>query len=237
MATGKEFDFYGETAKVSNAINEEQMIFQRQAPKKATPKAPPKPQTPLPTDPIPDLKPEMSLWQSSMPAQREEPIQYQYQRPIEQFSLQQSGPKKFMSLEEVEAQILARSSHQHVSSPPAQPQIRNLPPLSQPAQLQQFHQEPNSHAAHIHQLLQQSISPPPPFPLDHRSSPQGLFNHLQNPQNVPHGVPIPAGGVPLLSHQTHQSEMERVRMLEDESKKLKRNHKIAQLVSCNYIPN
>lgn len=256
---GKDFDFYGSTAKVANTINEEHMVFSRQAPKKSqavvTPKvAPAKPTAAMvkPPEPIPDLQPEMSLWSSGATASNHgyTPLAPQYQaphhEPMQQFS---TGPKKFMSLEEVEAQILAQSQRPPQPPPPPQPtvsQVRTLPPLSEPPQLQscspdnqQFFQPPA-------QFLQHSATPPPHhfLPSEQQPSPgpPGAFNQGRTPRHVgarspaiptgpPAGLPIGVPtGIPALT-QLQQPTDER--MLEEENRRLKRNNKIAQLARYN----
>jgi len=258
MRTGKDFDYYGSTAKVANAINEEHMVFSRQAPKKpqlvVTPNvAPAKPTAAAvkSPEPIPDLQPEMSLWNSGTTASNHgyAPLMPQYQvphhEPMQQFS---AGPKKFMSLEEVEAQILAQSQRlppQLVALPqPTVPQVRTLPPLSEPPQLCDV--DPKLYPPPP-QFLQHTATPPPQhfLPSEQRPSlgPTGIFSQGRSSRHVgthspvaptgpssvlPIGVPT---GIPALDQLQQPADEDRVRVLEEESRRLKRNHKIAQLVS------
>jgi len=237
MVIGKDFDFYGSTAKVANAINEEQIIFSRQATKKkvTTPKpaaAKPPPAIVRSPEPIPDLQPEMSLWTNQgIPQNQQIPAHHYRPQAVDTYP---PAPKKFMSLEEVEAQILAQSQKPtQQPQTPAVPQIRQLPPISEPPQLQQYH--PDHHLFHggpLHNFIQHGTPPPTQFLQEHRHSPQppAIFSQVPPPphlainqiQNVPAPLPI----LPKVP----QTEAERAKLMEEESKRLKRNHKIAQLV-------
>lgn len=264
---GKDFDFYGSTAKVANAISEEHMVFSRQAPKKqqptVTPKVAPTNASAAATkspEPIPDLQPEMSLWTSGTTNNHGYAPISQYQAPQPEPAQQSSiANKKFMSLEEVEAQILAQSQRPQQPPPaapalvppaapshPPAPQVpptRTLPPLSEPPQLQTYNPDLQLYPPPS-QYLQQTATPPPHYIPEQRSSPQppGIFNQLRQPRHAgPHSPAIasglPAGvspgiptGIPGLPPAQPQTEADRARMLEEESRRLKRNHKIAQLV-------
>jgi DNA topoisomerase 2-associated protein PAT1 len=107
---GKDFDFFGQTAKVSEVLNEEQARFSRQqAPAKPSlvPKAPPKLSSkPLKTGYesyknsgyIPDLKVNADIWGSdATPTSRASASQ--------QAESSRAPAKKMMSLEEVEASM------------------------------------------------------------------------------------------------------------------------------------
>ena len=138
---GKDFDFAGQTAKVSNAINEEQYRFNRQH-------VPPKPQTlskqtkPFKTgyeayqnpDYIPDLQMTAGFSSQSKNASH---IQRPTQSNSGPNSAQQQAPtaaRKMMSLEEVEASMRAQTkqSVQHQTSQaqghPQMPSYSTLPP-------------------------------------------------------------------------------------------------------------
>jgi len=251
------------------------MVFSRQAPKKPQPVITPKVAPAKPAaaavkspEPIPDLQPEMSLWNSGATASNHgyAPLIPQYQaphhaphhEPMQQFS---TGPKKFMSLEEVEAQILAQSQRppqpapqpepqttpQSTSLPqPTMPQVRTLPPLSEPPQLQSCSPDLQLFGPPA-QFLKHTATPPPHhfLPPEQRPSPgpQGIFNQGRPPRHagthspaIPTGPPagLPIGvstGIPGLAQLQQPTDEERARMLEEESRRLKRNHKIAQLVS------
>ncbi|KAF8414560.1 topoisomerase II-associated protein PAT1 [Terfezia claveryi] len=246
---GKDFDFYGSTAKVADTINEEHMVFSRQAPKKPQPVVTPKvaPAKPMATavkspEPIPDLQPEMSLWNSGATASNHgyAPLIPQYQAPHhEPMQLSSTGPKKFMSLEEVEAQILAQSQK---PPQPVLPQVRSLPPLSEPPQLQSCSSDHQLFPPPA-QFLQHTATPPPHnfLPPEQRSSPapSATFSQGRPRYFRTHSPAIPSGspavlltGVPTVQLQQPTDE-DRARMLEEESRRLKRNHKIAQLARYN----
>ncbi|KAF3224206.1 hypothetical protein TWF106_004407 [Orbilia oligospora] len=317
-APGKDFDFFGSTAKVANAINEEQLLYAR-GPKKPTqtappsyhqdhqPKAPsyaaatkPKPQPApkhqIPTE-IPELKPEMSLWATTSPEATpaknlsahaavhylhiDNPLQ---EPPPTQPNFSQPAPatRKYKSLEEVEAEILAKKQARLAAAQqPPQPQ---LPPHGQLNQqdgwpgrpVQGFPQHPQMQLQQP--PLQQIELPFPPRgmppPQQNQRPPQNdrTPEHLQRgpmPQPGPGGqlpfpqipanqqfqgnnIPFPMGmippqgpqgpqgpqppfvGMPPMQPQIMQmTEEERVKFLEEESKRLKRNHKIAQLSRYN----
>ncbi|KAI9729194.1 MAG: hypothetical protein M1834_007101 [Cirrosporium novae-zelandiae] len=144
-----DFDFYGQTAKVSNAISEEQMRYSRhQLPPKSVASvvvSPHKQSTnPMRTgyerykDPgyIPELQANESLWGASS----RKPTQFpEYQQSHDAFG--SPGPhqgtlpaKKMMSLEEVEALMRAQAKH---TSPPQLQQSAYPPPQASPAQVMQ----------------------------------------------------------------------------------------------------
>lgn len=245
------------------------MVFTRQAPKKQQPPAAPNVATTKPTaaaakspEPIPDLKPEMSLWGSGTtnnhgyaPVPQYQPPHHEFMQPefmqtefIQPSAQQQPiASRKIMSLEEVEADILAQSQRppQPIVPQPIVPQVRPLPPISDPPQLQ--HYNPDQQLFPPPAQYTQHIETPPPhhFLTERRLSPQppSLFNQGRPPPHVgTHSPAIPAGlpsgvptgmphGIPALAQLQNQSEADRARMLEEESRRLKRNHKIAQLVS------
>ena len=194
----------------------------------------------------------MSLWNSGATASNHgyAPLIPQYQaphhEPTPQFS---TGPKKFMSLEEVEAQILAQSQRPPQTAPLPQPtvsHVRTLPPLSEPPQLHTCSPEPQLFPPPA-QFLQHTETPLPHhfLPIEQRPSPgpPGIFNQGRSlrhtgtrspaiPTGPPSGLPIGVPtGTPALAQLQQPTDEDRARMLEEESRRLKRNHKIAQLVS------
>lgn len=165
---GKDFDFFGQTAQVSNAIGEEQVRYNLQRPPTvAAPSVQPGPQRPKKTgyekyqDPgyIPDIQAKSNVWGP------------QTQRSMSQDAAPQlistaraSAPaRKMMSLEEVEAAMRAQSQ-------PAMP----TPPISAPQQPQyvaaQRFPTPTG-KAHDSQPLTQ---PPPKIPASNSKVPQVL---------------------------------------------------------------
>ncbi|KAI5795599.1 topoisomerase II-associated protein PAT1 [Geopyxis carbonaria] len=265
-SVGKDFDFHGSTAKVADVLNEEQAVYTRSNTKKQPVRSGPGPAHMPKTIPpesrqIPALVPDMSLWGEPSHAATEMGRQeIQPPQPIT------SGGKKFMSLEEVEAQILAMNQ-----KPPApQPLQSQIQPQAQMVSSGQ----PLSHQFQ-HQLPPHAHTPPvsqlPQFP-PHQDTPgfsvQQLPPHLQHmlqqnhghiPQHLQqaerlaqqqriqheeqHQQPIHAANqnrnqygmtTHMPAHQLQSMpEVERLRFLEEESKRLKRNHKIAQLARFN----
>ena len=326
--TGKDFDFHGSTAKVANAIHNEQVLYQgarkptkgsivshqqqqqqKQLPQREQPKnqsSYTKPKNEIPQQ-IPDLKPEMSLWQTTsgkQVAQLQSHLQTQsqsYSQPrsslaqahyqhIEQRATPppQSVPpveRKFMSLEEVEAQILARNQNRaQVASQPgegrspvppaAQPQYSNqAPQFSHPPSQQQQQQPPNQFynpELDPRYLAQQRLRhdvpsaqyPKPPLPFDQKPTPppqsaqsfpqhpgmpmmlgQPGFNQQfqsnQRQQQYPGNVSFPinnlgTSNVPAKAP-AELTDEERQELLLEEQKRMKRNAKIAQLVSITIV--
>lgn len=138
-SVGKDFDFFGQTAKVSNAFNEEQARFNWQ-------KAPSKPPTTLSEVPkhaakssktgydihrnsghIPDLQANPGLWGLQTP--KSVPRQSNTQPseasssvgPAQKRLSSGAPPKKMMSVEEVEASMQSLSKKSSVSPVPQQP--------------------------------------------------------------------------------------------------------------------
>ncbi|KAF3936275.1 hypothetical protein ABW19_dt0206846 [Dactylella cylindrospora] len=319
VASGKDFDFFGSTAKVANAINEEQLLYARgpkkpaaQAPQstKAVPQTQPshvkqtvsyaaatkpkvvqKHQIP---DEIPELKPEMSLWQTTSPEAtpvkplsahaavhfrhvetQDQPVQAPA-APAQSTSSAATQQRKYKSLEEVEAEILAKKqaklaaaavvNQQPMQQPPPPPLPQSIappptlnwpgrqPPFPLPSQMQipQQHQielpfPPQSmpiqqgHRPQTHERMpehQRSQVPqhsgPNPFPQIQQG--QQFSNNIQFPMGMgpPHGPPPFVGGPQIgQQHIMQMTEEEKAKFLEEESKRLKRNHKIAQLSRYN----
>ncbi|KAK6345962.1 hypothetical protein TWF730_010300 [Orbilia blumenaviensis] len=313
-APGKDFDFFGSTAKVADAINEEQLLYAR-GPKKSTqpvpptyhqerqtkapsyvaaakPKPQPAPKHQIPTE-IPELKPEMSLWATTSPEatpagkglsahaaahflhieNQEPPAQPNFGQPAAAAASAAPAARKYKSLEEVEAEILAKKQARLAAAQqPSQPQ---LPPSTQLNQqdgwpgrpVQGFPQHPQMQMQQP-PLQQMELPFPPramPPPQQNQRLPQsdrapehlhrgpmpppgGQIPFAQIPPNqqfqnnnipfqmgmMPPQGPQPFVGIPPMQPQIMQmTEEERVKFLEEESKRLKRNHKIAQLSRYN----
>ncbi|KAI9831734.1 MAG: hypothetical protein M1826_003065 [Phylliscum demangeonii] len=126
-SVGKDFDFYGQTARVSEAINEEQLRYSRQPPPQKASGAMMDESTrssskPVRTgyekykDPgaIPDLRVHASLWDVE-PKHAEVEAQRAYQEPSAVDFAAAPPARKMMSLEEVEAAMLARNKKQTIS--------------------------------------------------------------------------------------------------------------------------
>jgi DNA topoisomerase 2-associated protein PAT1 len=178
-----------------------------------------------------------------------------------------------MSLEEVEAQILAMNQKPSAPPPqPTQPQFQPHVPTSQPMANQFQHQLP-PHATspsaplnqfghstamdlrglpsqqqlpmHLQHIVQQNQVPQHPQHAQHAQQLHQEHGIAQPPPMQPQRVNareqepvIPPQGRNQYGMTTHMpaqqlqsmSEADRLRFLEEESKRLKRNHKIAQLV-------
>jgi DNA topoisomerase 2-associated protein PAT1 len=260
----RDFDFAGATAKVADVIHEEQAVYTRSNTRKQPPKPVPGRQaspTASQTAYLPALVPDMSLWGTpEAPAQASEASLHER---APQTTATAPGGKKFMSLEEVEAEILSMSKKP--SAPAPQPQSQNVAPAPLNQLPQQFqHQIPKHTPSPGAQLSQ--FTPPPQLSVDLQGFSSQLPPHLQQmmqnqiPQHAQQlhqerlaqqlGVqpqrlqqrdqqsmgPLPSrnqyGMTTHLPAQQLQSmtETDRMRFLEEESKRLKRNHKIAQLV-------
>lgn len=172
---GKDFDFFGQTAKVADAISEEQARFTRQQPISKV-----VPSTSTYTQPAakpartgyerykePDYMPEMqvdaNLWgvapKRSAPAAAPAPIS-----PATPGLA--PGGRKMMSLEEVEAAMRAQAKKPAQAQPSVQPQA---PAPSQPQATQQYSQPPPHQYQHYPQQPQQ---PSPQYPVQTSGPPR-----------------------------------------------------------------
>lgn len=219
---GKDFDFFGQTAKVSDAIEEEHMRYHRQQPaaRGNAPQGyvahPPgeeygyyptqQPRQPARSgyekyreaEPIPDLNVDQSIWGIGPPKSTAAAPASQYAQPT-----QPSGGRKIMSLEEVEAAM--RSQPAQAAQPPA--------PSEQHA-YQGGYQQQQQHQQHQPQHAQ--------HPQQYQHHQQGTTAHgqpvtiLQRPQSKqapsPHGVP-PAEQ--HMAQQQHQQPMHPTQILQN----------------------
>ncbi|KIW21536.1 hypothetical protein PV08_02116 [Exophiala spinifera] len=257
--TGKDFDFFGKTAQVSDAFEQEHVRYSLQHP--GAPVAAPT-QAPKPKrtgyekyqDPgyIPDIQAKSGAWSSKAqvaPQATEDRISTA--RPVAPAPAPVAEPPKMMSLEEVEAALLAQQQQQQQQQLPPFPmhQPYQFPPQHmQPPPPQPFPQMPPPGPVH---------QPPPPPPPS--SSPQKRHNRmpsqpqqraqqplqiLQNPNRARH-LPQPSldrvppmgpGGHPVITHPQQLmdlSEEQRRAYLEEDAKRAKRNHKIFILSKGN----
>jgi DNA topoisomerase 2-associated protein PAT1 len=211
---GKDFDFFGQTAKVSDVISEEQLVYNLKHPQStsgpihtinttATERKPKKTGYEKYADPgyIPDIQPKSNLWGSSKTGSSGAA----QEKPAAQSSTSAAPAKKYMSLEEVEAQMRAQSQ-MPIPSPasPVQPSTgpsQQYAQWSQAAEAVSHHRMPSStqgpmsessvdtrqfqqpipqaRAGQVPQILQRQ-QPISSQPAAHRSSPQPL-QILQNP--------------------------------------------------------
>ena len=215
---GKDFDFFGRTAQVSDALTEEQILYSRQqAPQKSVP-APQKQQPSKAArtgyekyagfEHVSDLQVDQSLW-GAAPTQPPQP------KP------QQAAPqpnRKMLSLEEVEAQMQAKKkaavepvqSQQALGGMPimqrndpmsrqnliaSQQAIRTASPSypRQPEQPLQPQAELPAAVPKVPQVLQRPQQPPAPLPAAHRQLPQAVAANSRGlPSAAGAPIPIPA---------------------------------------------
>ncbi|KAI0378027.1 topoisomerase II-associated protein PAT1 [Hypomontagnella monticulosa] len=190
---GKDFDFFGQTAKVADAIEEEHQRFSRQKPipKSNQPvstqnygpgysyQPPPKParsgyEKYKSSEPVADLQVDASIW-GVQPKKAAPPAPVAQSQP----AVSAAASRKMMSLEEVEAAMRAKAK----PTPPTQ----QLPPQSQPQPII----EPQIPFQHAHYPRQEPSADFHSPPLDNRQ-PQMFYptdNH-QSAQGVAHGHPI-----------------------------------------------
>lgn len=197
---GKDFDFFGQTAKVSDAIVEEQVRFTRQQPasRVAAPPSSYAQQAPKPNrtgyeryrepDYVPEMQVDANLWgvapKKSAVGPPAEPSPGYGQAP---------AGRKMMSLEEVEAAMRAQAKkpaqvHAQPTPPPVQYQQAPLQPVHQHPQHQQ--QYPGQHGGPQREEQRQAPTGQPihilqrPQPSSSQSSngPPSQPSHiLQNP--------------------------------------------------------
>lgn len=209
------------------------------------------------TSRLPALVPDMSLWGTAPNSVQEST----HNEPLHSSVAQLSTGRRFMSLEEVEAQILAMN--QKPSAPSLVHNFQSQSPLNQQvahhfqhqilrhtpspgAQLPQFAALPmdlrgfpaQKLSQHVQQVMQQQTPQHPQQLTKERIvAPQPTLQQLRDHETI-----IPPQGRNQYGMTTHlpaqhlqsMTEVDRLRFLEEESKRLKRNHKIAQLVGCRY---
>lgn len=216
-SVGKDFDFFGRTAQVADAIGEEQVRYSLQQPKRppvvpsesmmenkeaiATSTAAPKPKRTgyeRYQDPgfIPDLQAKSSVWgYTQKPAE-----------PAPQPALQ---AKKMLSLEEVEAQLRGQSVQpppSHAMSLPPQvpePSLPFQPPPQMPPLPEGFSQFPPqflqaqlAKGVPPGQLMPPQPTMPEPFPIPAHASPTVPLHALQNANLPPQHMAPPPQRVP-----------------------------------------
>jgi DNA topoisomerase 2-associated protein PAT1 len=200
---GKDFDFFGQTAKVSGAINEEQLRYSRQHP---IPKPPPTASAysqpaPKPArtgyekyrEPqnVPDMQVDPTLWGVA-------PKRSALAAEAQAAPASQAGGRKMMSLEEVEAAMRVQAK----KPAPTQPQVAPQQQFPGPQQAQYIQrplqQHQPSHPQHLQQYPGQ-ISEPQREEAQHAYTrqPAQPTQILQRPQQVPNQpTPPPAPSHP-----------------------------------------
>jgi DNA topoisomerase 2-associated protein PAT1 len=227
---GKDFDFFGQTAKVADAIEEEHLRFNRQQPAPRAAAAQPQHAMPSQTnqyystqptqrptrtgyekyrepEPLPELHVDQSIWGIG-PAKSTMPTSHPATQPPST-----SASRKIMSLEEVEASMRAQAPKQTPSQVPfSDPAIYQQGPPADYNGGQQFQQQ--SHPGHGHPVTilqrpqsmqhrptEQMPTPPQQKPR-HQPPPAQPTEILQNPHR-PSGESVPAG---LPGPQGHRSQ-------------------------------
>ena len=185
---GKDFDFFGQTAKVSDAINEEQLRFSRQPPiSRVTPTTStfPQPITKAArsgyerykeSENLPDMQVDAGLW--GVAPKQPAPISVQETPAASGLS---SGSRKMISLAEVEAAMRAQAKKPTQTSAPTQ--LPGQPLLSQ-ALAPQFQQAfaqppPQQHPVQVSDSPREQSQPP------HASQPHQPIQILHRSQVPP----------------------------------------------------
>lgn len=198
---GKDFDFFGQTAQVSNAIEEEHVRYNlRQQPTNAAPSTQPAPQRPKKTgyeryqDPgyIPDIQAKSSVWGTKpQPAQNNDNAA----QPLISTARSNAPARKVLSLEEVEAAMRAQTQSQAFALPvqatqqPPQyaPTHRMAPPPRRgpgPPVMEQHPLHVSPPSSHAPQVLQRhERGPSQGLPV---RGPQQPLQILQNPNRARH---------------------------------------------------
>lgn len=227
-SVGKDFDFFGSTARVSNAIDEESVRYGLQHSVKQQQHKPSKPTRSgyeVYQDPeyIPDIQAKSGFWGSKSQSQQSQSTQPAQQTSSDgRISTARSGPAtgskaKMMSLEEVEAAMRSQQHQQppltqpmpmpfHESGPPPgfAPQMQQqMPPIQQ-----QFAQPPLSQQNYPSMPTQTQ----PPVQQHQRLPSQPAPRHqqplqiLQNPNRSRHSPhpsqshPLQVGNLPVITH-------------------------------------
>ena len=225
-APGKDFDFFGNTSKVSDAINEEAARFNRRPPASkplavsSAPKPGPKPfKTGYETyrDPanMTGLQVDPNLWGT---APTQPPASSQSAQPATSLA---TSSRKMMSLEEIEAQMFAPNKTAPYIPPPQQalapakderPQAmqQQTIPFADPAIMHSMPQRQSHPPAYQTQQVPQKVQPqaPTPQPARHISRPS-----YGQPAEMPaqlspalHAVPTQQSGPPQILQRRHESQ-------------------------------
>lgn len=239
---GKDFDFFGKTAQVSNVIDEEGVRYGLQPPQRqaSTSTRPARTGYEVYQDPdyIPEIQAKSGFWSSKI---SREPTGQNDGR-ISTAKPQAPAERRMMTLEEIEASMRVQQP------PPAQFPLRAGPPPGFAPFPQQHHPQPMPQPPSMPPFPQEpppQQAPPPPQPpiLQHDRVPsQPPLQILQNPNRARHSPrpsqnqSIQVPNMPILTHpdQLQQlSEDQRRAYLEEDAKRAKRNHKIFLLSKGN----
>lgn len=205
---GKDFDFFGQTAKVSGAINEEQMRFSRQQPISRAPPTMTAYSQPAPKpartgyekykepQTVPDMQVDPTLW--GVAPKRSAPAAEKPAAPATQAS-----SRKMMSLEEVEAAMRAQAKkpaqaqpqitpppHQQYSGPSQQQYAQPPPQQYQPSYPQSSQQHPGQIAEPQREDVRPAYSGPPSQPVQILQRSQHMPSQPLPPPTLPHPTQI-----------------------------------------------
>lgn len=219
-SVGKDFDFFGQTAKVSDAITEEQLRFTRQAPpSRVTPTAsnfsqpiarPARTGYERYQDPdyVPEMQVDANLWgvAPKRPAQFEASA---FEAPVTPGL--PSGGRKMMSLEEVEASMRAQAKKPAQPQQPVQQQQPAPQKYAQPPQ-QQYQDYPQQHQqqfSHQQQFPIQASGPPREEPRPAQASqahqPVQMMHRSQPTPPQPMGATAPSQPTQILQNPNRYS--------------------------------
>lgn len=248
---GKDFDFFGKTAQVSNVIEEEQLRYNLNRARTSTtqPSASFSQQKPRRTgyekyqDPgyIPEIEAKSNVWgttsQSKVP-----PNDLVAGTGLE--SRPKAASRKMMSLEEVEAAMRAQSLQSQPQSTAIQSQIPQRPARTQASQA-----PPRPPGSHAQGTAPESLQPSgAPGIVSGSGISDGITQHkesltkssrLGQPQTVYRSSDVSrrsSASIPVITHPEQLlqlSEEQRKRYLEEDAKRAKRNHKIFLLSRGN----
>ncbi|KAL8415176.1 hypothetical protein RB594_006132 [Gaeumannomyces avenae] len=227
---GKDFDFFGQTAKVANAIDEESVRYSRQhpAPRVAAPivdyqypnhasQHAPQPvrsgyEKYRDPEPVPELQADTALW--GMAPKRQPFVTTSTPGAAAQFP--PAASRKMMSLEEVEAAMRAQSkkpepspiqAHQHLAQPQA-PQYSVSAPTQQPMEFlyaQHQQQQQQQQQQQFHRMPSPADhGHPMDLNMSHGPAHTGPISILQRPQSkTPVGSQAPhvPQQAPVVHHQ------------------------------------
>ncbi|ORY85705.1 topoisomerase II-associated protein PAT1, partial [Protomyces lactucae-debilis] len=217
-AIGKDFDFSGKTAGAADALEDDQLAYERRNPAKRTP------MIDRSTDPWAQRSGQPAVWgqhsSSSLP-------------PVVQPS--QPAARKMQTLEEIEAEMLARASAPRTAPPPQQQQM--------PSQLFAHQPMPMGRPPGYGQMMPppQQMPPQMPMPLSMQPMPMQAMPMQQPMPNQ--GRPMPPGMPPFpqqMPPQQPAAAKMKEAMADDEEarraeqqKNLRRAQKIGQMARYN----
>jgi DNA topoisomerase 2-associated protein PAT1 len=234
FSVSKDFDFAGQTAKVADTIDEEQFTFVRTQPAPLQPtKVIPKPPT-QDIESIPSLQPIASLWgvesQQPVPQPVPQPAAQPMAQPVAQPMAQPMAQPKVLSLEEVEAEMMARRTvamaPQMATFPPPQfgaafPMMGPPPPPpGHPFQDPAIMMSANQYRSDLTQM------PRPPQP------PQPQIEGQQPLAQVPYSLPTHTQHAPPVPLSQVMNE-DLAKNAEDHQRLLEKSRKMAEVVRYN----